>query len=340
MADVSVIIPLYNKARYIRRTLDSVLAQTYGDFEVIVVDDGSNDDGPDVVNSYNDSRIRLIHQENAGPGAARNHGTRRSKSALVTYLDADDEWLPEFVRTSVRILADHPDCDFAASGYYIGRERIDRGRQLTQHRIPVGPWRLPLDVSHEQLSYALGVFHSCATVYRRWVVEKYGGFYSKNACTYGEDVYLWLQILFGHKFYRNEAPLAWYHCEASELGLSSSRKSFPIEPSLSDVEPLYGSCPPQYRAVLNRWLGIHALRAVHLNIELADMAKADQLIKAFPVIRRRRWEYFKIRMKMLCPGTIPYVRRLKAEARRMAGCGGVRRRTTEYRQEIEHVTRL
>lgn len=204
MPDVSVIIPLYNKARYIGRTLDSVLAQTHPDFEVIVVDDGSTDDGPDIVRRYRDKRIMLVRQDNAGPGAARNHGTRRSKSELVTYLDADDEWMPQFLQTLIDILRKHPDCDVAASGYYIGPEKIDRGRELTSHRIPTGPWRLPCEADQEQLGYALGVFHSCATVYRSWVVKKYGGFYSKNKCSYGEDVYLWLQILFGHKLYRHE----------------------------------------------------------------------------------------------------------------------------------------
>ncbi|MBE0535419.1 MAG: glycosyltransferase family 2 protein [Phycisphaerae bacterium] len=317
MTDVSVIIPLYNKAQYIRRTLDSVLAQTYSNFEVVIVDDGSDDNGPEIVSSYDDTRIRLIRQENAGPGAARNYGTQCSEGALVTYLDADDEWMPGFLQTSVDILARHSDCDFAASGYYIGPDKIDRGRQLTHHRIPIGPWRLPLDADQEQLSYALGVFHSCATVYRRWVIEKYGGFYTKNACNYGEDVYLWLQILFGHKFFRNEEALAWYHWEASELGLSSSRKSFPIEPSLLDSEPLYRNCPVHYHPLLDRWLSIHALRAMHLNVELADMAQARQLLKAFPAIREWNWEYLKLRVKMLCPDVIPHVRRFKAEMRHL-----------------------
>ena len=292
--------------------MDSVLAQTYGDFEVIVVDDGSSDHGPDIVNNYRDDRITLIRRENAGPGAARNLGTGVSRGALVTYLDADDEWMPGFLQKSVDILTEHADCDFVASGFYIGPERINRGSQLTGHGIPAGAWRVPPRLRSEQLNYVLGVFHSCSTVYRKWVIEKYGGFYSKNTCKYGEDVYLWLQILFSHKFYRNEEPLAWYHSEASELGLSSMRRSFPIEPSLTDTEPLYRNCPLQYHPLLSQWLGIHALRAAHLNIELADMTKAAQILKALPLGRRCTWEYLRIRIKMLCPGLIPHVRRLKA----------------------------
>jgi len=315
--EVSVIIPLFNKAGFIRRALDSVLAQTHADFEVIVVDDGSQDDGPHLVNSCIDERIRLVRQENAGPGAARNKGTHMSRAALVTYLDADDEWMPHFLERSVRTLNENPDCDFVASGYYIGPHKAERGRQLTGHGIPAGPWRMPLDVSNEQLSYALGVFHACSTVYRRWVVEKYGGFYSKNRCNYGEDVYLWLQMLFSHKCYRIEEPLAWYHCEASELGLSSARKSFPIEPSLIDVEPLYRNCPSAYRPLLDRWLGIHARRAVHLSIETAEMDKAKQLLRTFPQIKRWKWEYLKIRIKMHFPWLIPVARSATAGVGRL-----------------------
>jgi glycosyltransferase involved in cell wall biosynthesis len=89
---ISVIVPLYNKARYIARAVDSVLAQSYTDFELIVVDDGSTDGSSDIVRQYSDPRIRVITQENAGECAARNRGVEEAKYDLVAFLDADDEW--------------------------------------------------------------------------------------------------------------------------------------------------------------------------------------------------------------------------------------------------------
>ena len=103
---VSVVVPLYNKEPYIGRALDSILAQTLAEIEVIVVDDGSTDGGAGVVSARRDPRVRLIRQDNAGPGAARNRGVREARADLVGWLDADDSWEPGYLAESVRLLDD------------------------------------------------------------------------------------------------------------------------------------------------------------------------------------------------------------------------------------------
>lgn len=94
---VSVVIPLYNMAHYINRAINSVLSQTTPDFEIIVIDDGSSDDGGKLVQGINDSRIRYIRQENQGVSAARNHGIAEARGELIAFLDADDFWKPRFL---------------------------------------------------------------------------------------------------------------------------------------------------------------------------------------------------------------------------------------------------
>jgi len=92
---VSVILPTYNRAHLIGRSIQSVLDQTYRDFEIIVVDDGSTDNTEEVINSFIDTRIRYVrHQQNKGAGAARNTGIKLVKGKYIAFQDSDDEWLP------------------------------------------------------------------------------------------------------------------------------------------------------------------------------------------------------------------------------------------------------
>ena len=131
MPRMSVIIPLYDKARTIGRALDSVLAQTFDDFELIVVDDGSRDDGPSIVAACGDPRIRLIRQSNAGPGAARNRGAAEARTDILAFLDADDAWRPTYLEAAHRVLGEDMEYSVFVSAYETG----------------VGPdhWRHPLD---------------------------------------------------------------------------------------------------------------------------------------------------------------------------------------------------
>lgn len=103
---VSIITPCYNGSRYIGETIESVLAQTYTDWEMIIVDDGSKDDSAEIVRGYadRDSRIRLIVQPNGGSANARNHGIREAGGRYIALLDADDLWNPDFLSEQVAFL--------------------------------------------------------------------------------------------------------------------------------------------------------------------------------------------------------------------------------------------
>src|SRR5262245_7900755 len=101
---ISIILPLYNKAAYVGRALSSILSQSFEDYELLVVDDGSTDEGASVVRSFRDRRITMLYQSNGGPGAARNLGLRYAQGDLVAFLDADDEWLPHYLSESVKLL--------------------------------------------------------------------------------------------------------------------------------------------------------------------------------------------------------------------------------------------
>lgn len=103
---VSIVMPCYNGEDFIKETIDSVLKQTYTNWELLVIDDGSKDDSPSIVNKYasDDSRIKLIKQQNAGSAVARNNGIRHSKGQFLVLLDSDDIWLPGFLESQIRFI--------------------------------------------------------------------------------------------------------------------------------------------------------------------------------------------------------------------------------------------
>ena len=101
---VSVIMPAYNRETYIRESIDSVLAQSFTDFELIVVDDGSTDSTAGIVQSYTDSRIRLIRQPNRGVSVARNAGLEAVRGQFITFLDSDDLYYPDFLKVAFQLI--------------------------------------------------------------------------------------------------------------------------------------------------------------------------------------------------------------------------------------------
>ena len=90
MPEISVILPVFNSEEFVRKSIESVLAQTFEDFELIIVNDGSTDSSKDIIDSFKDDRIRLINQSNQGPGAARNNALKIAQGRYVMYLDSDD----------------------------------------------------------------------------------------------------------------------------------------------------------------------------------------------------------------------------------------------------------
>ncbi len=105
---VSIITPCYNGSKYICETIDSVLNQTYSEWEMIIIDDGSKDNSADIVREYEakDSRIHLVQQENAGSAAARNNGIRQAEGQYIALLDADDIWEPEFLESQIAFMTE------------------------------------------------------------------------------------------------------------------------------------------------------------------------------------------------------------------------------------------
>lgn len=158
---VSCIVPVFNGAAYLREALDSVVAQTYGPLEILVVDDGSTDASADVVASYGD-RVGYLHQENAGPAAARNRGLRQARGELIAFIDADDRWHAEKIERQAARLAARPDLDVClvhAQNFWIEELREEEER-----------WR------GHRIAQPLPAYLPATLLARRRVFETVGGF--------------------------------------------------------------------------------------------------------------------------------------------------------------------
>lgn len=118
-ASISIVMPLFNKAESVVASVRSVQDQTVRDWELIVVDDGSTDDGAALVAALCDERIRVISQTNTGVSSARNRGAAEAKFALIAFLDADDLWRPEFLESIIALRRDYPDAGMYATCYDI-----------------------------------------------------------------------------------------------------------------------------------------------------------------------------------------------------------------------------
>ncbi len=186
MTTVSVIIPAYNAERFLRETVDSALNQTYRDTEVLVIDDGSTDETPGILDAYGD-RIRVLRQANQGRAAACNAGVETARGEWIAFLDADDLWLPEKLERQMG------ECSqFAIShtnSFFFG-EQFPEDVLKTSVTPQYGGWVLEL--------LLLDNFVTCSSVMiRREVYRDHGGF--DPTFRSFEDWPLWLKVCAEHE---------------------------------------------------------------------------------------------------------------------------------------------
>ena len=202
---ISVVIPLYNKERQIAQTLQSVLNQSFQDFEIVVVNDGSTDSSAEAVRSVYDPRIRLIEQSNSGVSAARNRGIAETKYDLVAFLDADDLWKPTYLQTQYELVQKYPQCDVFACNYEF---------QDAQGNVnPTIIRKLPFDGEDGILSNYFEVA-SCshpplwtsAVMVKKHAIQQIGGF--PVGIRSGEDLLTWARLAVQFQISWNRQSLA------------------------------------------------------------------------------------------------------------------------------------
>ena len=224
MIRFSVIIPLYNKANFVRQTVDSVLNQTYTDFEIIIVNDGSTDNSLAVVNEINDSRIRIFSKENGGVSVARNFGIEKSQNEYIAFLDADDLWLPGFLETIKEMIKQSPQAGIFAMGCTV----IDNsGRsEIVSRRLAKGETLLIENYSKSLIKNEIPFTLTGTICIKKSLFDKTGVF--REGIKRGEDLDMWLRLsLVSPIMWKNESKTIYN--KVSENNAMSDYSSYKDE---------------------------------------------------------------------------------------------------------------
>ena len=240
---VSVLMPVYNGEKYLEEAVESILAQTFDDFEFLIMDDGSTDRTGEILDrlAAKDARIRVFHRENRGITPTLNELLRLARADLVARMDDDDIAFPERFATQVRHLDENPDCALVASSVVL----IDpEGRDLATRAVPL---------SHEEIVEGLlrgggqFVFHP-ATMFRRKPTLELGGYQERHPLA--QDLDLFLRLAEVGRLTNLPQPLLKYRDHLGKLGVTHSRlQGETVRRILSEAHQRRGTTPPD--SVLN-----------------------------------------------------------------------------------------
>jgi glycosyltransferase involved in cell wall biosynthesis len=237
MPRVSVIIPTHRRPVLLAAAIQSVLAQTYQDFDIVVVDDASGDNTERVVRSFPDPRILYIaHQANWRVGAARNTGVLNSSGELVAFLDDDDEWLPDKLERQVALL---DSCARVTGVVYTGFQKIDRsnGRLLSM----VTPSKRG-HILHELRRNCVGT--ASTVLLRRICFDEVGLF--DETIDFGEEYDMWIRVAHSFDFAYIAEPLVRYSVHTTRLSTNSGVMIRGLERQLEKHGPFFASLPREF----------------------------------------------------------------------------------------------
>lgn len=205
---ISVVIPLYNKADMIERTLRSILKQSFSDFEIIIADDGSTDNSLEIVSKIRDLRIKIFKQENQGVSAARNFGIKMASYDLIAFIDADDEWDADYLESAVDLIRKFPEADVFATNYRFCDSKGNISNTIIQN--------LPFDAKCGLLSNYFEVARtshppvcSSAVIIKKNAIESIGGF--PIGISSGEDLLTWTRLAVKYQVAYNSRVLVTYN---------------------------------------------------------------------------------------------------------------------------------
>jgi glycosyltransferase involved in cell wall biosynthesis len=301
MPKVSVVIATYNRAPFLRPAIHSVLNQTFEDFELIVVDDGSQDNTAEVVNGFRDNRLRYIpHTVNKGGGAARNTGILNSAGEYIAFLDDDDAWLPEKLEKQVALLDRSPR---TVGGVYTGTFNVHKasGRIVSQ--------RLPSKRGHifQDMLTHNWVRTTTTVVVRKECFDKVGLF--DETLTSSQDYDMWIRIAKEYEFECIAEPLAKYYVHDTRI----STNHLAIINGMESMLEKYGDLFARSKRDLSRRYRVLGTRYCYINELAKGRAAFFKAIRVCPVEPRN---YFNLALSFLGVRNFTHLKKMRKQMAR------------------------
>lgn len=278
---VSVVIPLYNKRASIEKTLHSLKAQTYTDFEVVIIDDGSTDESAEATRKVTGLNIRLFRQQNAGVSAARNRGIAEAKGEYIAFLDADDEWHKDYLQTMTEMATTYPDCDVIASNYnFCNHSRAISPTILRKMQLNGTSGRLTN--YFEVASCSHPPLWTSAVMVRKSAIESVGGF--PVGIKSGEDLLTWARLACKYSIAFNLVPRAIFNVEGYDSKERPKRIPADVDFVGKELKMLLKEySPPYMKAYISLWHKMRSSIYMRLHMRKKSIIEASKGIAYAPL---------------------------------------------------------
>lgn len=261
MPKVSVVIPAYNAMKYLPKTLDSVLQQTFADFEILIVNDGSSDNISQWASSVKDPRVRLISQENQGLPGARNTGIENAQGEYIAFVDADDLWAPTKLEKQVSCLDERPKVGLVYTWTVLVDENDNPTGRIFASNFEGSVWRNLLETNEMN--------NSSSSMVRRCCFEQVGLF--DRSLKSAEDMDMWLRLAANYQFAVVKEPLTFYRQHSSSM---SNNRPIVIQSMRTVIERAFQSAPFELLFLRNRAYSYINMCSAWLALKEGDHKKA------------------------------------------------------------------
>ncbi|WP_440054170.1 glycosyltransferase family 2 protein [Pseudoalteromonas sp. T1lg65] len=282
--DISVVIPLYNKAEFIERAIRSVLSQSHSAAEIIVVDDGSTDDGAKLVSMFSDQGVRLISQANQGVSAARNRGVDAAKSEFIAFLDADDYWHQDFLSVIASLNSQYPEAKLLCTGYEFKTDtglRVAKNHHLNQQNGVMEDYFLACCNADLPIT-------SSSVCVSKASLQQVGGF--NQQLKLGEDQAVWARIACQRPIAYSKSVSVVYDLTASTVGHSPVDFEQP-SPHIFEFQKLLDEkIVPKHLVSSVKYLQhLTVMSSIKSNLLMGKRTQAFKLLISHPLLKWDRY---------------------------------------------------